>query len=185
MSLEENAVVRDSAEYAELVAEFFVETVRKAATDAMTCDYQGEEITPALMEALQHFFLQGASPVRDLAAGLGVSLSAASQLVDRLARKGLVTRTEDASDRRITVIDLTGPGRAVVKNMRDRRSAWFDSVTSAMPEDKRRAFLEGLESFLQISLANEENVERACVKCGIKHASFCVIRQIREARSGC
>lgn len=184
MSMEAEGVLRDSAEYAELVAEFFVETVRKAATSALTCEYGGEEITPALMEALQHVYLHGASPVREVAAGLSVSLSAASQLVDRLAKKGLVTRSEDVADRRITVIDLTQPGRELVKSMRERRSAWFDSITRNMPEDKRRAFLEGLESFLQVSLANEENVEKACVKCGIKHAPFCVIRQIKDAQAG-
>ena len=185
MSVESGGVVRDSAEYTEMVAEFFVETVRKAATRAMTCDYQGEEITPSLMEALHYIYLRGPSPVGKIAAGLEISLSAASQLVDRLVKKGLVTRSEDGSDRRLTVNTLTNAGSEIVRSMRERRSAWFNSIANVMPGDKRRAFLEGLESFLQVSLADEENLDRACVKCGIQHGSFCVIEQLKDARAGC
>jgi len=185
MSAESAGLVRDSAEYTEMVAEFFVETVRKAATRVMTFDYQSEEITPSLMEALHYIYLRGPSPVGRIASGLEISLSAASQLVDRLVKKGLVTRAQDESDRRLTVNALTQSGCEVVKSMRERRSAWFNSIASGMPEDKRRAFLEGLESFLQVFLADEENLDRACVKCGIEHGPFCVIGQLKDARSGC
>lgn len=175
-------VARDSAEYAEMIAEFFVETVRKAATQAMRCDYECDEITPSLMEALQHVYLHGGAPIREVAAGLEVTLSAASQLVDRLFRKGLVTRSENESDRRQSRVELTEAGRTVVTEMRRRRSAWFHSIVGAMPESERMAFLEGLESFLQVSLSGEENLDRACIKCGMQHVPFCVIRKIKVER---
>lgn len=175
--------MKDSAEYTGLIAEFFVEAVRKAATKAMTGTYQGEEITPSLMEALQHIYIHGASPVREIAGGLEVSLSAASQLADRLVKKGLVTRSEDESDRRLTRIELADAGREVVKEMRERRAEWFDSIVNAMPEADRAAFLEGLESFLQVSLGDDdENLDKACSKCGIQHVPYCVIRQLKDAR---
>ncbi|MCE5322197.1 MarR family transcriptional regulator [bacterium] len=183
MAAEQKSINRDSAQYAEIIAEVFVETVQKAASDAMYCMHCGEEITRSLMECLQYVFLHGASPIRKIADGLEVSLSAASQLVDRLVKKELVTRSEDETDRRLTSIELTDAGRAVVEEMRQRRSKWFDTVLVSMPEKKRLAFIEGLESFLKSSLAEVDNIDRACVKCGMEHVSFCVINKLKTQRS--
>ncbi|MEN6357451.1 MAG: MarR family transcriptional regulator [Armatimonadota bacterium] len=183
MTAERNEINRDSAQYAEIIAEVFVETVQKAASDAMYCQHCGEEITRSLMECLQYVFLHGASPIRKIAIGLEVSLSAASQLVDRLVKKGLVTRSEDVTDRRLTSIELTDAGRGVVEGMRQRKSKWFETVIESMPEKKRLALLEGLESFLKASLADVQNIDRACVKCGMEHVSFCVINKLKAERT--
>jgi hypothetical protein len=67
--------------------------------------------------------------------------------------------------------------------MRKRRSAWFNAIVSAMPQADQECFLEGLESFLQVSLADEENLDRACVKCGMEHVSSCVISKIKIERA--
>jgi DNA-binding MarR family transcriptional regulator len=183
MTVEHSGIVRDSAEYAEILAEVFMETVQKANASAMQCEYCGEDITRALMECLQHVYIHGASPIREIAGGLQVSLSAGSQLVDRLVKKGLVTRSENQTDRRLTHIELTSAGRDVVKKMLERRSKWFETIMKSMPEQKRLALLEGLESFLKISLADTENIDRACVKCGMEHVSFCVINKLKNERA--
>ncbi|MCL5104517.1 MAG: MarR family transcriptional regulator [Armatimonadetes bacterium] len=173
---------RDSAEYAEMVAEVFVETVRKAATKAMCCEYDSEEITPSLMESLQYVYIHGPSPIREIASGMEVSVSATSQQVEKLVKKGLVTRSENESDRRLSRIELTVAGREVVRQMRERRSGWFGSIVNAMPEAKRKAFLEGLESFLRLSLADEESLDRACVRCGMEHVAYCVVSKVKNER---
>ena len=175
---------RESAEYAELVAEVFVETVRKAATKAMHCEYGDEEITPSLMECLQYSYLHGASPIREIACGLEVTVSAASQLVDRLVRKGLATRRESKSDRRQTEVELTPAGAELVKQMRQRRLQWFERIVGEMPESRRGSFLDGLESFLKVALAGEQNLDRACSRCAITHAPFCVVNRLKAERSG-
>ncbi len=182
-AVEHSHPVRDSAEYAEIIAEVFVEAVRKKATAAMCCDYESEEITPSLMECLQYVYLHGPSPVREIACGLEVSVSAASQLVDRLVRKGLTTRRENEEDRRLTSVELTETGAELVRQMRERRLRWFESVVNAMPESKRRSFLDGLEGFLKVALAGEENIDRACVRCGMVHVPFCVVNRIKSERS--
>lgn len=166
-----------------MIAEVFVETVRKAATDAMRCEYGSEEITPSLMECLQYVYLNGPSPVREIASGLEVTVSAASQLVERLVRKGLATRSENAEDRRLTSVELSPEGAELVRQMRKRRLGWFESVVSAIPEQHRGAFLDGLESFLHVALARGDNIDRACVKCGLRHAPFCVVNKLKSERS--
>ncbi len=183
MSLENNEIARDSTQYVEIIAEVFVEAFRKATRSSMGCECGGEEITPALIECLQYGFLHGAPSIREIANGLEISLSGASQLVERLVKKELVTRREDTADRRLTKVELTDAGREVVRQMRDRRSKWFESIVSAMPETKRKSFVDGLERFLQVALASEDNIDRACVRCGMEHVTFCVVNKVRAERN--
>ena len=180
MSDGRGSFARESAEYAEVIADVFVEAIHKSANDAVSHNFEQEEITPSLMECLQYVYLHGASHIRQIATGLEITLSAASQLVDRLFKKDLVTRKETEEDRRLSKIELTPAGEMAVKKMRERRTGWFQSILSAMPEDKRNSLLDGIESFLQIALAGEDKVDRACVRCGIEHANFCVVYKLKN-----
>jgi DNA-binding MarR family transcriptional regulator len=171
----------DSAQYAEMVAEVFMETLRKSS-GRLACPEGDADLTPALMECLQYVYLHGPAPIRQIAGGLQISLSAVSQLVDRLVRKGMVTRGENEQDRRLTSIELTEAGRESVRQMRRRKSEWFDGILEAMPHSQRRAFREGLESFLKIALRGEDGVERACARCSMEHAAFCVVNKVRSKR---
>jgi DNA-binding MarR family transcriptional regulator len=180
-AVEHSDISRDSAEYAEIVAEIFVETVRKSA-GKLTCPDSDAEVTPALMECLQYVYLHGASPIREIAGGLEMSLSGASQLVERLVQKSLVTRRENEGDRRLTKVELTEAGNEAVRQMRRRKSEWFEAILAAMPQSLRKAFREGLESFLGVALANEDDFDRACVRCGMEHVPFCVVNKVKSKR---
>lgn len=175
-------ISRESAEYSEIIAEVFAQEFAKSADRALCCDNVHNGITASLMECLQYVFLHGPSPIRQIAAGLEISLSAASQLVDRLVRKNLVVRREDEADRRLASIELTEAGRAAAWDVRRSKSEWFRSILSAMPDREREAFRDGLEGFLKIALAQEENVERACVRCGLEHVPFCVVNRVKSDR---
>jgi len=166
-----------------MIAQVFVETIRKSAEEAMCRGHDSEEITPSLMECLQYVYLHGTSPVRSIAWGLDISLSAASQLVDRLVKKGFATRGANDEDRRLIEVSLTGSGQESVEEMRKRRSDWFASIVRAMPLAKRRAFLQGLEGFLRVALALESNIDRACVRCGVQHTPGCVVSKVKSKRS--
>lgn len=181
--MKQSHIDKNSAEYAEIIADIFVDTMRKASIEAMCCEYEGEEITPSLMQTLNYVYLHGASPIREIASGLEVSLSAASQLVDRLVKRGLVTRRENESDRRLIHVDLTCAGNEAVKEMREHRYKWFASVIESMPEPARNALREGMEAFLEIALAHKDSIDRACVRCGMEHVSFCVVNKLKSERA--
>ena len=78
IAVEQEMTSRDCNEYTEMVAEVFVDTIRKSAIKSACPDPDGE-LTQALMDCLQYVYLHGASPIRQIAAGLEISLSAASQ----------------------------------------------------------------------------------------------------------
>jgi hypothetical protein len=51
----------------------------------------------------------GPRPTRDLSQALGLSSGATTALIDRLERVGLVQRSASESDRRVTLVGLSGP----------------------------------------------------------------------------
>jgi len=182
MRAQDGEISRDSTEYAEILAEIFVETLSKSADRALCCENEQEEITASLMECLQFVYLHGPSSIGEIAGGLEITLSAASQLVDRLVRKELTLRRENEVDRRQTSVELTAAGRRLVEDVRRRKSEWFASVLKAMPRAERASLREGLESFLKVALAQDEKVEQACVRCGMEHVPFCVVNKVRSER---
>ncbi|OGQ25349.1 MAG: hypothetical protein A2138_02300 [Deltaproteobacteria bacterium RBG_16_71_12] len=74
-------------------------------------------LTMAQIASLHVLMFEGAKSVGDLAAVLGLSMSATSSLVQRLVEQGLVSRTEGATDRRQKVVELAAAGRKLVERL--------------------------------------------------------------------
>lgn len=95
--------------------------------------WQGLELT--MPQAKTMFLLRRQGPTRmgTLSEHLGRGLSSATSMVDRLARKGLVERVVDPSDRRIVTCRLTAEGAEAVERFwqvsRERRLALADALT--------------------------------------------------------
>ena len=83
------------------------------------------------------------STVSDLAAILGMSAPSVSQMVDRLHRLHLVTRSEMPDDRRKKQIELTQTGQALLERLAQARSAEFEAGTARLSA-ALRAELAGL-----------------------------------------
>jgi DNA-binding MarR family transcriptional regulator len=75
------------------------------------------EVTVAEWVILREMFDGDVTSPSVLAAMTGLTRGAVSKLIDRLLRKGLVTRAEAAGDRRFQDIALTADGRAIVPRL--------------------------------------------------------------------
>ena len=80
-----------------------------------------QHLTPVGVDARELallLFLDGRDPSsqQDAARRLGVDRTTMVELIDGLEHKGLVARLADPSDRRRNVIDLTGAGRAMLRD---------------------------------------------------------------------
>jgi len=64
-------------------------------------------------QGLVFFFIarRGTLGVKEIAAGLNITSSAATQLIDRLVRKGYLSRKENPGDRRALMITLSPKGK--------------------------------------------------------------------------
>jgi DNA-binding MarR family transcriptional regulator len=94
---------------------------------------------------------QPAMNVSTLAETLEVSKPTASTLVDQLVQRGLAERTEDAEDRRRTLVALSQAGSDLMAEMRqygrpERLVQWFE----AMAPDDLAALTQGLQALAAI-----------------------------------
>jgi DNA-binding MarR family transcriptional regulator len=85
----------------------------------------------------------GTGRVQDVSGGIGITVGAASKLVDRLERDGLVERRPNPSDRRSSLVVLTNVGQAAFRAATQARAALLDVV---LEPDATRAALIALKS---------------------------------------
>lgn len=91
-----------------------------------------------------------------VATSLGVHPSNATRTVDRLVTAGLLDRSDDPTDRRNLVLELTPEGHELVKRvMNDRRAAIAD-ILDRMPPGRRRSLVPVMRAFAE---AGGETVE--------------------------
>jgi len=106
-------------------------------------------ITLVQFRALATLAEHGAQRVADLAALLGVNSSTATRMSGRLRRKGLLTRTVDPLDRRVTRLEITPAGVDVVRTVTARRQAVIERIARRIPEQQRRALVVSMRAFTE------------------------------------
>lgn len=75
------------------------------------------DLTMQQLRVLGHVVKQPGISHQELGVLLGVSAPTASGLIDRLADKGLVTRSDDPVDRRVRRLQPTEPGLEVMRQL--------------------------------------------------------------------
>lgn len=82
--------------------------------------------------------------VADLAEQIGRSPSATSRLVTALERRGLVTRHEEAVDRRQRTLAMTADGQALIAQIDGARAEQFLAVVRPLPPAERALIAMGV-----------------------------------------
>ena len=75
---------------------------------------------------------RGRSNVSDLGQRLGISIAAASQMLERLVQQDLIRRSEDPEDRRAKQLILTDKGRRIIRESIDARQGWLEELTASL-----------------------------------------------------
>jgi DNA-binding MarR family transcriptional regulator len=101
--------------------------------------------------AMFHISRSAGCGVSDIGSDLGITNSAASQLLDRLVQLQLVSRTEDPVDRRSKLIVLTEKGRQILQDGNLANQKWLVDLAHMM----------SVEEQLQVRQAVNILVERA------------------------
>jgi DNA-binding MarR family transcriptional regulator len=86
--------------------------------------------------------------VKGLADSLGVSLAAMSRAVDGLFERGLVTREEDQTDRRMKRIRLTPSGHEVPRALNEGRLSALQELIGSLEDDQAAALGHALDLIL-------------------------------------
>jgi len=103
--------------------------------------------------ALFQIHHRGSSGVTDLGEELGVTSSAASQMLERLVHLELIRRSEDPSDRRAKQIVLTDKGRQLLQASIQARQSWLSDLAEIVSDSEKQVIVAALE--LLIDKANQ------------------------------
>ena len=82
--------------------------------------------------------------IGSLAELLGVGLSAASQLIERLVQQGIVERREDVADRRRSLVQLSARGRAIDTRLREGGAEQMRAWMARLDDTDLAALAQGL-----------------------------------------
>ncbi|MEY2438969.1 MAG: MarR family transcriptional regulator, and catechol-resistance regulon repressor [Verrucomicrobiota bacterium] len=95
-----------------------------------------------VLEVLLH---KGPLPVNTIGPKVWLTPGSISVAVDRLVRKGLVSRKDRAGDRRVRQVELTAKGRALITRGFREHAAAMESAISALSKNERLALLRLLK----------------------------------------
>ena len=84
----------------------------------------------------------------DVGKAFGVTLPAVTHIVDRLEEKAFLRRADDPVDRRAYVLELTRPGRTLVRELRGLQMRGVEGVLRRMSIDDRQRVIKGLEALV-------------------------------------
>jgi DNA-binding MarR family transcriptional regulator len=88
---------------------------------------------------------KGSHSVSDLADDFQISRSAISQTIDLLVEKGLVTRTEQARDRRFVQIELTPTGDTLLNAIFKQNRAWMKTKMLDLSAEQLTTLQQGMD----------------------------------------
>ena len=97
-----------------------------------------------ILEALLH---KGPMPVNTIGPKVFLTPGSISVAVDRLLKRGLVTRTNSSEDRRVRVVDLTAAGRRLIEQVFASHARQVDRLAGVLSPKERRQIARGLKAF--------------------------------------
>jgi DNA-binding MarR family transcriptional regulator len=100
-------------------------------------------VTLSQCHVLMELDIKDGISLNTLASNVGLDKSTVSRTVENLVAQGLLERLIPSSNRRKTIISLTGSGKKVVRTIHMGNDQYFEEALTRIPEDIRGPFLEG------------------------------------------
>ncbi len=113
---------------------------------------------PTLIAALSTIGMHGPLTLGDLAAREQVAPPTITKVVEKLVASGLVVRTTDPSDRRVSHVAVTRKGIRQLDVFRTRRTEWLAQRLSSLTADERQrldAALDVMEKIVELPEESE------------------------------
>jgi DNA-binding MarR family transcriptional regulator len=150
--------------FADRLAGLFSEIIFKTLTVKLLRDLEELDITLSQLHALTHVGERRHCSIGAIADGLGVTHPAAVKMVDRLLKKGLVSRSVSSTDHRQAEIQITPEGRELVHRVSLERTERLARVLERMTPEDRLGLIRGLERFVAASL-DSRALDEICRCC--------------------
>lgn len=95
----------------------------------------------------------GPRNLSSLSEEMGITVSAVTQLADRLEQTGLVVRMVGNQDKRTRMLQLSEKGRQLMEERRALRVQRAEAALAQLPQARRRALLQSLQMLLRTAPA--------------------------------
>ncbi|NOY10474.1 MAG: MarR family transcriptional regulator [Spirochaetes bacterium] len=86
-----------------------------------------------------------------LAGGLGIGLSTATGIIDRLIEKNLVTRERNHGDRRVVKVALSVKGEKIISGYQIQKKKAIEKMMNMLSEKEQEYFISILEKIANAS----------------------------------
>jgi DNA-binding MarR family transcriptional regulator len=93
---------------------------------------------------LMQLHYRGAFSISEISDRFGISVPAASQLVEKLVQAGYLERAEDPNDRRAKLLPLSAKGKKLIEQGLSRRYRWMDNLMNDLNAEERAKVVDGL-----------------------------------------
>lgn len=114
----------------------WMETLRRLASEDFIRQNRETGLSMPQLGAMLRLH-HGAGSVSALGEEMGVTSAAASQMLDRLVQQGLISRSENPSDRRVKRIVLTDKGRQVLHKSFETRQQWMNNLALTLSASEK------------------------------------------------
>ena len=144
LNMADNELIRFSAEVSRIMPDIMRDFLRR----------QTKEVTEGNISLPQVLILdvlkdRASMRMGELAKYLSVTMAAATGIVDKLVRSGLVTRGSSPDDRRIVNISITSGGRRIIKKHNEAKQKAFMDIFGHLSAADREKYLEILTKIHQ------------------------------------
>ena len=98
------------------------------------------------------FFIsnRGTTSLGKLAAALGVTPTNTTGIVDRLMKRGLITRTENPNDRRVLLLHTTLAGDELIAELRQKRRERMAELFSRLTDEEAEVVAHSLRIMVKV-----------------------------------
>lgn len=128
---------------------YWLRYVSNHVSQAFRHKVQACGVTVSEWVALRELYRLGRTTPGALVESIGMTKGAVSKLVDRLAGKGLATRTVVEADRRYQEVELTALGRALVPRLAQLADQNDEEFFGHMPARVREELVRTLREIVQ------------------------------------
>jgi DNA-binding MarR family transcriptional regulator len=139
----------DSLQAAAAVYGLFASLLRRAPRD----------ISLTSLSTMSTLDRTGTKRITELAAIEGVTQPSMTTLIASLERQGLVERSGDPNDKRVSLVSLTDAGREYLARRRSTGTAAFAALVAKLPPDEAAALMAAVPALERLrDLDNEQRV---------------------------
>jgi len=140
-----------SRQVVEIMPQIYREFARREDNELIT-----GKISFPQMVTLEYVARKSCVNMKCIANNLGIKMSSASTLVDRLIREKMLSRCHDEKDRRIVWIRMTAKGSKVINQILRQKQQSIREIFSVLTEKERAQYLGILKKVYVKHLRHEK-----------------------------